>query len=369
MKAYNLDNIFLSKKAMMNVVLLLNRYRVNKDVNFRNKFEDELAKYLNVKHVFACTNGTNGLHIAMLALEVKTGDEIITHPLYNIATISSILKCGARPVLAKIKEDGAMDVDDVEKKINSNTRGIIAAHIRGSNENLAALQKLKKKHGLFIVEDACQALGSEIRIRNEWKKIGTIGDIGVFSFALQKLITTIEGGLIVTNNNKLAFRINAFVGQGNYESENFILGFNSRMDHLHAAIGLGNLESINFLISERKKRWLKYYDSLKDYTWLRILKPDEDQVTNYMSLIMSVACEKIRPRLTKLLLSKGHVVGFYTKGDELDRKFVNRSVDHELKECVLNFEKDKIELPTHHEVSESDINNIIKCFKCVNDNL
>jgi dTDP-4-amino-4,6-dideoxygalactose transaminase len=123
------------------------------------------------------------------------------------------------------------------------------------------------------------------------------------------------------------------------------------------------------LISEREKRWSKYYVSLKDYTWLRILKPHKDQAINYMSFIMAIEHKKIRTRLMKLLLSQGHSVGFYTREDERDRKFVNISADPALKECVLNFEKDKIELPTHHEVSEGDMNNIIKCFKSINANL
>lgn len=365
MKSLSLENIYLSKESIIRAVSLLNQYKKNKRVNLRKTFEDNLGKYLGAKHSFACNSGTNGLHVALLSLGIKKGEEVITNPLnYNIGTISSILKCGAKPVLAKITKDGVMDVKDVEKKVNSKTRGIIAVHLNGFAENLIGLEGIKKKHGLFIVEDACQALGAEIKIKKKWKKLGTVGDVGVFSFGLVKLVTTIEGGLVVTNDSRLVSRIETFLSQGGFKGKKFIPGFNSRLDCLRAAIGLGNFGSIDYRISERKKKWSKYYKSLSNYSWLRIMRPNGYQVTNYMSFIISVENERTRAKLIRLLQVVGYDLNQDVKRFKLN-KFVDCEAPLEMKKDIRGFKANKISLPVHQEISESDIGMIIKCFKSI----
>ncbi len=198
-------------------------------------FEARLAAYLGCKHVVAVSSGTAALHLAFLALGVKPGDEVITTPFSFAATANAIAFCGATPVFADIDpRTFNLDPASVEERITARTVGVEPVHLYGQPAEMDAILAVARKHGLFVVEDAAQAIGAEYRGR----KIGTIGDATCFSTYSTKNLHTMEGGLVATDNDEVAARVRRLrnVGQdGKYYHT--MIGYNYRMTEVAAAIG------------------------------------------------------------------------------------------------------------------------------------
>ena len=164
-------------------------------------FETSFAKFCGVKHAIALSNGTVALHLALVLKDIGPGDEVIVPDLTFVATANVVRHTGATPVLVDSDpETWMIDPDQIEAKITSKTKAIIPVHLYGHPANMGAIMKLAKKHGLYVIEDAAEAHGAEYR----GKRVGGIGDIGAFSFYGNKVITTGEGGMLVTNDDLLA---------------------------------------------------------------------------------------------------------------------------------------------------------------------
>src|SRR5215510_13761649 len=174
-------------------------------------FEAAFADFCGVKHAIGCCNGTAALHLALVALGVGPGDEVILPTLTFVATANAVSYCGARPIFVD-SESSTWNLDpaQVEAKINSRTRGIIAVHLYGHPAEMDDLQRIAKRHGLFILEDAAEAHGALYKGRSA----GSLGDVAAFSFYANKIIATGEGGMVVTNNDALAARVRLLRGQG-----------------------------------------------------------------------------------------------------------------------------------------------------------
>jgi len=169
--------------------------------NFIEKFEKIFSKYCGVKYGISCCNGTIALHLACMALGLKEGDEVIVPTLTNIATINSVILTGATPVLIDCESDTwNIDYKKIEEKITSKTKAIIPVHLYGHPCDMDKILEIAKKYNLRIIEDCAEAHGAEYKGR----KVGSIGDIGCFSFYANKILTTGEGGMCVTNNKELA---------------------------------------------------------------------------------------------------------------------------------------------------------------------
>ncbi|MCK4830652.1 DegT/DnrJ/EryC1/StrS family aminotransferase, partial [bacterium] len=175
-------------------------------------FERKFAKYLGVKYAFAVASGTAALHIAHQILGIAKGDEVICPSLTFVATANSILYTGATPVFADITslDDLNVSPEDILDKISSNTKAITVVHYGGYPCNMDRIMQIAKKHKLYVIEDAAHASGAEYK----GKKCGTIGDIGCFSFFSNKNMTTGEGGMVVTNNDRLAKKIRTIRSHG-----------------------------------------------------------------------------------------------------------------------------------------------------------
>ncbi len=229
-----------------------------------NKFENEFAKFCNVKYAAACSNGTVGLHLTLLAMGVKPGDEIILPTLTYIATANAIVYCNAKPVFVDSDpETWNIDPNKIEDKITKKTKGIIVVHLYGHPVDMDPIRKIAKKHDLFIVEDAAEAHGAEYKK----KKVGSIGDIGVFSFFGNKIITTGEGGMVVTNSKKIDGKVRLFKGQGVSSKKRYWflkVGYNYRMTNIQAALGLAQLEKIDTHLATRRKIANLYFENFKD---------------------------------------------------------------------------------------------------------
>lgn len=199
------------------------------------EFEADFAAFCNSKFAVGCSSGTSALHLALAALDIGPGDEVITMPHTFIATIEAVSQCGAKPVLVDIDpKTYNMNVELLEQAITPRTRAIIPVHLYGHPTDMGPLMEVARKHGLKVVEDCAQAHGAEYKGR----KVGTIGDIGCFSFFPAKNLGAFgDAGAVTTNDQALAKRISLLRNHGREAKyEHDMIGFNERIDTFHAAV-------------------------------------------------------------------------------------------------------------------------------------
>lgn len=222
------------------------------------QFEEGFANYVGIKHATGVCNGTVALHLALLALGVGPGDEVIVPTLTYIASVNAISYVGAVPVFCdSIFSTWQMDPDEVKKKITTKTKAVMAVHLYGHPCDMDRLTSLCKENDIFLVEDCAEAIGSKYNGKN----VGTFGDIATFSFFGNKTITTGEGGMVVTNNETLIQRVRHFKGQGLAQHREYwhdVIGYNFRMTNIEAAIGLAQLERIDEFVNQKQEIAKKY---------------------------------------------------------------------------------------------------------------
>ena len=227
---------------------------------FVEKFEKKFAKKVNRKFAISVVNGTAALQLAFESLNLKKGDEVILPSFTIISCILPVIRCGAKPVL--VDSDPVtwnMNVNQVKEKITSKTKAIIAPHIYGLPIDMDPLLKIAKKNNLKIIEDAAEVLGLKYKNR----KCGSFGDVSTFSFYANKHITTGEGGMIVTNDKKIAEKCKSLRNICFNSKRRFMhydLGWNYRFTNLQSAIGLAQLEKLNKFIN-KKRRIGKFYNN------------------------------------------------------------------------------------------------------------
>ena len=215
------------------------------------EFESIFSHYIGVGGAVAVSSGTVGLDLALKALEIGQGDEVITTPFTFIATANAILYQGARPVFADIDEQSfTIDPDDLLKKMTSKTRAVVGVHLFGHPFELKAVLEICEDHNLFLVEDCAQAHGAEYN----GLKVGSFGSVGCFSFYPTKNMTTGEGGMITSNNDKIIRMCNLLRNHGEVEKYlHTILGYNYRMTDIQAAIGCVQLKRVDRMNEMRIK--------------------------------------------------------------------------------------------------------------------
>jgi dTDP-4-amino-4,6-dideoxygalactose transaminase len=264
-----------------------------KTVGFENKF----ASMLKVKHAVALSNCTVSLHLALKVLGIKDGDEVICPSLTFVATVNSIRYLNAIPIFADIKgfEDLTIDPLDIESKVTVRTKAIVVMHYGGFACDMDAILKIAKKFDLKIVEDACHGPLSEYN----GKKLGTIGDVGCFSFFSNKNISTGEGGMLVTNDTELFERVKLLRSHGmtslSYErakghstSYDVIdLGYNYRMDDIRASIGIVQLDKLRNDLKKRAEVRAMYIEALDNNENIIIpFKENKNFSSNYIFTIV-----------------------------------------------------------------------------------
>lgn len=221
------------------------------------EFEESFAKYCGVKYGVAASSGTAALHLALAALGVKRGDEVITTPLSCVATTNPIVYLNAKPVFVDV-EPTTLNLNPalVEKEVTGKTKAALPVHLFGHPVDLDPLIEVAQKHDLCVVEDAAQAHGA----RYKGKKVGSLGHISCFSFYADKLITTVEGGAALTNDEELAEKMRLLRSFGMNKHQKFyhpVLGYNYKMSDVHAAIGLVQLRKLDSYI-EKKRGNIEY---------------------------------------------------------------------------------------------------------------
>ena len=245
---------------------------VMQDATFINgptvkSFQNNLEAYLNVKHVIPCANGTDALQIAMMALDLKPGDEVITTNFTFAATVEVIALLNLKPVLVDVDLNTFnIDVDKLEKVISSKTKAIVPVHLFGQSANMEKIMLIAKEFNLFVIEDNAQAIGAEYQFKSGLKlKTGTIGDIGTTSFFPSKNLGCFgDGGALFTNNDGLAKKIRGIVNHGMYERYHHdVVGVNSRLDSVQAAVLNAKLPHLNSYNKSRQSSARKYTEALK----------------------------------------------------------------------------------------------------------
>lgn len=225
---------------------------------FIERFEAQFAQYVGVSHAAGVCNGTVGLHLALVALGVGPGDEVIVPTLTYVASVNAIVYTGATPVFVdSLPDTWQMDPADVARKITSRTKAIMPVHLYGLPCAMDALMALAREHGLKVVEDCAEAIGTKFQGRH----VGSFGDVGVFSFFGNKTITTGEGGMVVMNDAALCDHAKHLRGQGLARHREYfhdLLGFNYRMTNICAALGVAQLERVEEFLS-RKRRLAQMY--------------------------------------------------------------------------------------------------------------
>jgi dTDP-4-amino-4,6-dideoxygalactose transaminase len=261
------------------------------------EFEEIFAKRHGVKHAMAVTSATTALHLALVALNIQSGDEVIVPAFTWISTANVVIYCGAKVVFVDVdRTTFNIDVNDLKKKITSKTKAIIPVHLFGLCADMDAVKKVAGN--IPLVEDGACAAGAGYK----GNAAGSLGTIGCFSFHPRKSVTTGEGGMITTNDDKLAEVISSLRNHGASISEEQrhhgakpyilpdfnILGYNYRMTDLQASVGIVQLKKLDLFIDEREK-WAKFYnEALKDIAWLRTPVVGSDYKHGWQSYVIYI---------------------------------------------------------------------------------
>lgn len=274
---------------------------------FVERFESDFARIFKTRHAISCTNGTVALHLALLALGIKPGDEVIVPVLTFVATANAVAYVGAKPVFVDIDpHTWNIDPQALSKKITAKTRAIIPVHLYGYPADLRPIMQLAKKHKLFVIEDAAEAHCAKYF----GSYVGTIGDIGCFSFFGNKIVTTGEGGMVITNNKRLAQKVRLLKNHGMSPHKRYfhpIIGYNYRLTNVAAAIGCAQLQKLPALLKKRHSHEVLYYDLLKDVPGL-VFQPTQTNINPVcwlFSMRVTRAYGHSRNELIAHLRSKG----------------------------------------------------------------
>ncbi len=243
------------------------------------EFEKRFSSYCGAKYGVATSSGTTALHLALASLGIGRGDEVVIPSLTMIATANAVTYTGAKIALVDSEEEcWNIDANKIEEEITEKTKAIIPVHTYGHPADMDPILEVAEKHGLFVVEDAAEAHGAEYKGR----KAGGIGDDGCFSFYANKIITTGEGGMLVTNHEDLAERAKALRAHAFSEDKHFwhrAIGFNYRMSSLQAAVGVAQLEKIEEFVERRRKNAMLYNSYLEEIDGV-VIPPEANWAKN-----------------------------------------------------------------------------------------
>lgn len=350
-------------------------------------FEMEFSRFIGSKYAVAVFNGTASLHVALAAVGVGPGDEVITTPFSFVASATSILHQNAIPIFGDIEiEHYNLDPESVRDKITERTKAIIVVHLAGHPAEMDEFRKIAKEYGLYLIEDCAQAIGSEYR----GSKVGNLGDLGAFSFYQSKNLTTGEGGMVTTSSGELWEKLRLLIDHGQtskYYHE--ILGWNYRMTELQAAIGLGQLRRIDELNRRRREIADIYSEELSNIDELKL--PSAESYVKHTWHIYQVLLKTEKMRIdrdffVKALRAENILVQVayprviydnplfkklngYGKGCPWSCPFYGKKISYQ-KGLAPNAEyvADRIfTLPTFPSLSDEDVMDIVKAVKKVTE--
>ncbi len=352
----NVSNPFIGKLEKELINDALESGWVSSQGQYIIEFEKKFADFCNTKHCILVANGTVALHLALETLHIGEGDEVIVPDLTFVATANIVKMAGATPIFADVRaSDWCIDPEDVERKITANTKAIIPVHLYGHPAAMNELKKIADKNNIYLIEDAAEAHGAEYF----GKKVGSLGTLGTFSFFGNKIITTGEGGAITTDSDTIAERAKFLRDHGMSKQKRYWyteVAFNYRMTNLQAALGVAQLKQIEEFINSRDIILEQYKSYLTDSRFKLNPCIDGARPVNWMTcLIIDGFTSEMRDTLIELLKKDGvdSRPFFYTLSTLPMYKRQACPVSYDLSSRGIN-------LPTYHNLSESDIQYVCK---------
>lgn len=326
---------------------------------YLKKFERSFAEFIGVKYALATSSCTGAMHLALLALGIKEGDEVIMADLAWVAPANVVKYINAVPVLVDVLEDTwCLDPESVKRAVTAKTKAIMPVHLYGHPCDMNEINTIAKENNLFVIEDAAQGIGS---LYND-KKLGGLSDIGCFSFQGAKIMVTGEGGMLVTDNKKLHERAKFFNNHGRDPKGSFWIyevGYKYKMSNLQAALGLAQLERIEAFVEKKRLVYKWYKDRLGAVEGFRLNAEKPYVRSNYWmtSIVLKRDFGINRDELMRRLKEEARVDSrsFYYPISEF-KPFSKRFENEISKELALS----GINLPSGYNLNEEDIDWIAK---------
>lgn len=325
------------------------------------EFEEKFAKYIGVKYAVATSNGTTALEVALRAHKIGPGDEVITTPFTFIASANAILYTGARPVFVDIDEE-TFNIDPalIEKAITKKTKAILPVHLYGNACNMTEIMKIAKKHKLAVIEDACQAHGSE------WKdkKVGSF-DTGAFSLYPTKNMTVGEGGMVTTDSKEIYDLANLIRAHGSHiRYYHDILGYNYRMTDMEGAIGVEQLKKLNKFNAARQKNAKFLNKNLSKLAGIIVPEPVKEAKHVYHQYTIRITADFPLKRdevLAKLTEAGIGTAVFYPL--PVNEQKIYKDLGYKMTTPIAaKISQEVLSLPIHPGLKQSDLDYIVKTF-------
>ena len=341
----------IDESEFSNVLDCLESSWISSRGEYLEKFENDIKNFLGAKYCSTTSNGTTALHLAMLALDIKNGDEVITTNFTYVASTNAILMVGAKPIFCDINEnDLNINTDLIEDLITPKTKALLVTNVYGNMANFEALNTIAKKYNLYLIEDAAESLGATFK----GKKSGNLADVSTLSFFGNKTITTGEGGMIICKNKHIYSKVNQLKNQGNSKSKVYfhdVLGYNYRMTNIQAAIGCAQLQKINSILKSKRRVFEFYKSNLSDY--VEFLAPIPDSNSSYWMV----------PILSKTKSEKEKIVNNLSQENVETRPFftpIDMLPFYEKSKCNIakKLFKKGILLPSYPDLTEEELERI-----------
>ena len=324
------------------------------------KFEKKFRSITKAKYAIAINNWTMGLFCCLKALKIGKNDEVIVPDITFIASANAVILAGAKVVLCNVDSETLnISTSSIEKMITKRTKAIMPVHLYGNSCNMTKILKIAKKYKLKIIEDAAQGLG----VFHKKKHVGTIGDVGGFSFYGNKLITTGEGGMITTNNKKIYDEILQLKNHGRKVKGKFIhekIGYNFMFTDIQAAIGLAQINKLKKIINKKLKIYKYYKSNIRKNEKIKYIKElDKTSSVYWFTNIITKQALKLKKFLSKKNIESRNcfyplsLQPCYDNNNDIIKKYVN-------KENSLNIYKSLLSLPSATQININELNKVIK---------
>ncbi len=329
------------------------------------EFERMVKDYMGVKYAIAVSSGTAALHLALISLNISSGDEVIVPDFTFVATANAVEYTGAKPVFADIDlKTFNIDPEDIRRKITSKTKAIMPVHGFGQSADMDEIRKIAHEHNLFIIEDAACAMGAEYK----GEFCGVMGDLGCFSLHPRKILTTAEGGIVVTNNDEHAKLIERLRDHGSIKKDGRVYfnhcGYNYRLSELHAVLGIAQMKKLNDIIKKRQKAAKELSALLSGIASLRLPEISENCQHIFQAYVVLLNQEVDRSKFMSYLKSKDieTVVGNYALHSQPFYKNKYKYTPGDVSNSFIAGEKSVV-LPLYPQMTEEEINLLAKTVK------
>ena len=353
---------YITKKAKKYVSNCLKTNWISSQGKYINEFEKALAKTHNIKYCIVTSGCTSALHLAIKSLGIGRGDEVICPDLTFIAPANMIVLSGAKLKLVDVDpETFAINHKLLEKKITRKTKAIMVVHQMGHAADMNPIMKIARKYNLKVIEDNAESIGGKYR----GKKLGTIGDVTTLSFYANKIITTGEGGAILTNSKKIAEKCAILRDHGMSKKQRYLhvdLGYNYRMTNMQAAIGLSQIEIFNKILEKKNFQILKYSEYLSEIEQIKLRSFKKWCSPVHWLTTITLLKKNLRNKLIKFLIKNGvdarPMINPVHKAHHFKKYFNSKEFKNS-----IEISKNSIHLPSSTLLKEKEIKFICKKIK------